>query len=213
MNRRCKSCEISANSTTVIHCNLGGHGTFMIRLNTSFVSNLFQARVEHMGAFVCVNGPLIDTIFLTWSDLDLAWVGEYNSCLQCNYSGVVYIYMHSFPDAEAVPRSESCLSHLFFTPFMFPWAELAPSTENCSSPWLWADLFPGDLAGELSLFSPCPPRADYVQAFTNADSLCRLGSTRAKTTDEPIYSNLFVWGFTDSQSHEFNHSSDRTPSL
>ena len=67
----------------------------MILFNTSFVTNLS----EHIGAFVRVNGPLIDTIFLTWSDSYLAWVGRYNSCLQGNYSGAVYIYMHSFPDA------------------------------------------------------------------------------------------------------------------
>ena len=65
--RVCQSSEISAKSTAVIHCNSGGHGMFMILLNTSLVSNLS----EHIGAFVRVNGPLIDSIFLTWSDSDL----------------------------------------------------------------------------------------------------------------------------------------------
>ena len=164
--RRCKSSEISQNSTTVFHCHSEGHGKFIIRNNASFLSRLPQASAEYIGAFVRVNGPMIDTIFLTWSESEFGWVGMYKSCLQGNYSGAVYIYMRSFSDAEAVLRSEACLSELFFTPFLFFWAELAPSTEDCSSVWRWAERYPGDNASELSLFSPCPPRGDYVQAFS-----------------------------------------------
>ena len=119
-NRNVYPCQVSAISTSVIHCNSGGHGKFLIRSNTSSLS-------EHIGAFVRVNGPLIDTIFFTWSDSDLAWVARYNSCLHGSYSGAVYIYMQSFPDAEAVLRSEACLHQLFAAPFLFSWIERAPS--------------------------------------------------------------------------------------
>ena len=74
--------------------------------------------------------------------------------------------MQSSSDADAVLRSKACLNQLFSAPFMFSWVELAPSTENCSSVWRWAERYPGDVAGELSLISQCPPRADYVQAFS-----------------------------------------------
>ena len=74
--------------------------------------------------------------------------------------------MQSSSDADAVLRSKACLNQLFSAPFMFSWVELAPSTENCSSVWRWAERYPGDVAGELSVISQCPPRADYVQAFS-----------------------------------------------
>ena len=131
--------------------------------------------------------------------MDFGWVGKYNSCLQGNYSGAVYIYMHSIPDAEAVLRSEVCLNQLFLTPFMFTWVELAPSTENCSSLWWWADRHPGDVAGELSLFSPCPPRADYVQAFDKLRTLIPAVDWAAQEQKRRSNQSTLICLFGDSQ--------------
>ena len=195
MNRTvypCQSSQISANSTIVIHCNSGSHGMFMIRLNTSNPS-------AHIGAFVRVNGPLIDTIFFTWNDSESAWIARYNSCLQGSYSSAVYIYMHSIPDAEAVLRSEACLHQLFYAPFLFSWLEHAPSAQNCPSLWRWAERKPEDVAGELSLFSPCPPREDYVEAFGALQTLIPAIDWAAQEQQRRANKSTLICLFGDSQ--------------
>jgi len=187
------ACECqTATSISVIHCNSGGHGKFLIRSNTSSLS-------EHIGAFVRVNGPLIDTIFFTWSDSDLAWVASYSSCLQGSYSGAVYIYMQSFPDAEAVLRSEACLHRLFTIPFIFSWVERAPSADNCSSLWRWAERQPQDIAQELNLFSPCPPRDDYIQAFGGLKTLVPPVDWAAQEQRRRANTSALICLFGDSQ--------------
>ena len=195
MNRTmfpCRSSQVSTYSTTVIHCNSGSHGMFMIRLNTSNSS-------AHIGAFVRVNGPLIDTIFFTWNDSESAWVARYNSCFEGSYSGAVYIYMHSIPDAEAVLRSEACLHQLFSVPFLFSWVERAPSAENCSSLWRWAERTPEDLTGELSLFSACPPREDYVEAFGALQTLIPAIDWAAQEQQRRANKSTLICLFGDSQ--------------
>ena len=82
---------------------------------------------------------------------------------------------------------------------MFSWVELAPSTKNCSNLWLWAERRPGDIAGELSLFSPCPPRQDYVEAFSALETLIPAVDWAAQEQKRRTNKSTLICLFGDSQ--------------
>ena len=161
----CKRDQKAIN-TIVMHCKQEGKGFFIVRTKSRARNDSGDVQ-EHTGAFVRLNGPIIDTIMMSWNATISAWVSEYSTCKVGNYTGAVYIYMISAPDAEAVMRKAACMDPRFNTPFTFHWVETKGHAEPCTMVWSWKDRSAEDAATELSRFSQCPPRQDYTVAFAN----------------------------------------------
>ena len=141
-----------------MHCRDIEHGVgyFHILPNRS---------LHHVGAFVRINGPTIDTISFQRSRGHSAWIANYSACTPGNYSASVHIYLQDH-DPEAVLRRESCVDPALDTPTMFHWAETGTGSSTCPSVWSWADQ---SNAHELSQFR-MPVRPDYVAAYAGLRS-------------------------------------------
>jgi hypothetical protein len=158
-----EQCEID---NTVMHCRMHadgqeGYGYFQIRANST---------IQHIAAFVRINGPTIDTILFEPWDNRSAWNASYCTHLQGNYSAAVYIYLKSnSPEDILIPNSSVCVDPLFYKPYMFLWSALDIKKSQCSNLWYWKSDT-ANASHELSKYK-CPPRGDYATAYSGLKNL------------------------------------------
>jgi hypothetical protein len=152
----CSRDQIKEN--TLKYCRYdNGVGTFEIISNIS---------VNHVGAIVRINGPIIDTILFRPSktaqpNVTLSrWVAKFTACKKGNYSGAVHIYLQD-SGPEFVMQGKSCMDPLFTQPFMFTWTE-ATNTPACPHLWYWSDE---TNASDLSRYRN-ETRKDYAAAYS-----------------------------------------------
>jgi hypothetical protein len=144
---------IDSFNNTIMHCrDFSGKGFFQIQSNSS---------VGHVGAFMRLNGPMIDTVLFepVGQNGRVVWRSNYSICRAGNYSGAIYIYL-----SDTTPETillTGCLDSSFDKPIVFNWIEESAST-YCSSIWYWNNNTYDD---ELSLYR-VPVRSDYVSAYT-----------------------------------------------
>jgi hypothetical protein len=153
-----KQCDMD---NTVLHCRMHtagqeGHGYFQIRANST---------IQHIAAFVRINGPTIDTILFEPQDNESVWKANYCTHLQGNYSAAVYIYLRSSsPEDILIPGSGVCVDPLFHKPFTFLWSAPDITESQCPTLWYW-ESNATDASNDLSKYK-CPPRDDYTTAYS-----------------------------------------------
>jgi hypothetical protein len=158
-NRTVFSCVLEeypdVNDTVVMHCS--SERAFYVRDST---------QGSFLGTFVrMTSSTAIDTFFLYWNSSISSWTGTYSQgCFTgSNLHAAVYIYMRS-PSRESILERKSCLSPSFFSPFVFKWGNDEPEKQCSDTAWTWNVTDSSNL-NELSFFSACPPRADYITAY------------------------------------------------
>ena len=130
-SRESVTCEFRQNfvdRNEVIHVRdyVSGTGSFHIRPHHG---------INHISAFVRLNGPVVDTIHFVQDYDHNTWTAHYTACEDGVYTAAIYTVLQDESE-DAVFQGVSCMGPQFEHPVLFEWVENRGRLQ-CTTIWYW----------------------------------------------------------------------------